>query len=368
METHHGNYGNKMIKDFWKDKKVLITGHTGFKGSWLTLWLKTLGPKVCGISLEPNNLSLFNQLDLEKQIDSHFVENINNSTSINKIVNDFNPDIVFHLAAQPLVIESYKNPIQTWETNVMGSLKILEAIKNLKKKCSAIFITTDKVYENNEWEFGYRENDPLGGYDPYSASKASAEIAINSWRNSFCGNKTNQTNYLGIATARSGNVIGGGDYSENRLVPDLIKSLNSNTPIVVRNPNSTRPWQHVLEPLSGYLDLARLIYQDPNNLEYCEAFNFGPEIKSNKTVRDLLAEIFKHCDGKFIVNDDEPKYHEASNLRLQIDKSFHRLGWYPKWDFSETIKRTINWYSDTNNKLLSPLEACLRDINEFNSN
>ncbi len=361
-----GNYGIKMKEDFWQRKKVLITGHSGFKGSWLSLWLKQLGAQVCGISLQPEENSLFNQLELYTKIDNNFFEDINNLNKLKTIIREFNPDLVFHLAAQPLVIKSYKNPIETWETNVMGSLKILESLKQLQKKCAAILITTDKVYKNNEWDFGYRENDPLGGKDPYSASKAAAEIAISSWRDSYCGRGNVQNVHLSVATARSGNVIGGGDYSENRLIPDLIKSLDENKPIVIRNPQASRPWQHILEPLSGYLKLAEAMYQENDNNKYCEAFNFGPNITSNKTVKALLEEVFKHCDCEFIIKRNDNQFHEASNLHLQIDKSYHKLGWYPKLNFEKTIEMTLNWYQDTKNKIISAEDACLRDINIFN--
>ena len=241
---------------FWENKKVLITGHSGFKGSWLATWLNFYGSKICGISLPPENpFNLFDNLNIKDKIyESHFSD-ICNLPELTKIVNSFKPDITFHLAAQPLVLTSYKKPLLTWETNVIGTANLLNALSNLNTNSTLVVITTDKVYENKEWIYGYKENDQLGGHDPYSASKAAVEILVNSWRKSFCQPQKNGR--LKIATARAGNVIGGGDWSQNRLIPDSIKALLKKEKIKIRNPHSTRPWQHVLEPLSGYLTLQR---------------------------------------------------------------------------------------------------------------
>lgn len=353
--------------NFWKNKKVLITGHTGFKGSWLTLWLKKFGCTVSGISLESEGKSLFNQLNLNQKIDFHNILDINNFDNLNFLVHKFNPDIVFHLAAQPLVREGYKNPLKTWQTNLLGSINLLESLKEIKKKCACIIITTDKVYENCEWEFGYRENDKLGGHDPYSASKAALEIAINSWRDSFCGDKIYQNPYLGIATVRAGNVIGGGDWAIDRIIPDTIRALQSNKPVIIRNPKSKRPWQHVLEPLSGYIELAELIMDRNDNDKYCNSFNFGPKIESNKSIEILLEEIFKHWEGKWIIDKENINFYESKILHLQIDKAYNLLGWEPKWSFSKTIDKTISWYKKTYEGIESPLECCMENINDFMS-
>ncbi len=354
-----------MNKIFWKDKKVLITGHTGFKGSWLSFWLRELGSEICGISLEPEPESLFNQINLIKKISSHNIIDLTNSEEIRKTISNFKPDIIFHLAAQPLVKRSYSNPLLTWETNLIGSLKVLEACKSLNKNCSVIMITTDKVYENKNWTYGYRESDTLGGHDPYSASKAGAEIAISSWRDSFCGKLSHQTPNISISTARSGNVIGGGDWAEDRLIPDAIKSLREKKPIIVRNPNSTRPWQHVLEPLLGYMMLAELNYEKSDQISFCDAYNFGPSFESNKKVEDVVKEILNIWEGEWIRDKNNSSLHEANLLHLNIDKAYRELNWMPKWNFSLTINQTINWYKNTHLDLITPEEACKNDIEEF---
>jgi CDP-glucose 4,6-dehydratase len=252
------------------------------------------------------------------------------------------PEVVLHLAAQPLVRRSYEDPLGTWATNVMGSLQLLEALRPLTHPCAVVMVTTDKVYENREWLHGYRETDPLGGHDPYSASKAGAEIAVASWRASFCGSAPHQTPHLAIATARAGNVIGGGDWAADRIVPDAIRALSAGEPIAVRNPAATRPWQHVLEPLAGYLRLAEGLGRDPH--PPCEAFNFGPSLESNRPVRDLVETILQHWPGRWDDQSDPASPHEASLLHLQIDKAHHRLDWSPRWSYATTIARTVGWY------------------------
>ena len=358
-------------KNFWNSKKVLLTGHTGFKGSWMMLCLQELGAEVWGYSLAPDDkANLFKDLiklrppnqSEEVKFWVHKESDIRNYKQLENFVQECQPDIIFHFAAQPLVRRSYKDPLETWTTNVIGSMNLLEASKRLKNKCSIVMITTDKVYENKEWNFGYREVDPLGGHDPYSSSKAACEIAISSWRSSFCGSLSYQNNNLRIASARSGNVIGGGDWAEDRIVPDSIRSLMSNEPIKIRNPKSTRPWQHVLDPLSGYLLLAENIYRDKDN--FCEAFNFGPNIESNRTVLELVNEIKKYWPGKSIHISESENVHEAGLLNLQIDKAFHLLKWKPNWDFHETVFRTTNWYMKRS-KGISSLKCCLDDLYEF---
>ena len=348
---------------FWNGKKVLITGHTGFKGSWLALWLLKLGAKVSGISLIPEKKqNLFDYLELSKNL-NHNILDIRNKDELTKSIKKIKPDIVFHLAAQPLVLNSYKEPILTWETNVNGTLNVLYSLQCLDDRCGAIFITTDKVYKNKEWIFGYRENDLLGGIDPYSSSKAASEIAIASWRESFCGSLPYQKSNLYIASARSGNVIGGGDWSNNRIVPDIVRSLSSNKKIIIRNPSSTRPWQHVLDPLSGYLLLAERLYSEGDN--FASAFNFGPNTESNKTVLELVEESLKLWSGSYEISNSKNSPHEAGMLNLSIEKSFNKLKWRPKWDFYKTINVTISWYKMLLECKSSPLEMCINNISDY---
>jgi CDP-glucose 4,6-dehydratase len=260
------------------------------------------------------------------------------------------------------VRRSYEDPLGTWSTNVMGSLHVLEALKPLAHRCAVVMVTTDKVYENREWAYGYREPDRLGGHDPYSASKAGAEIAIASWRTSFCGPAAHQTPHLRIATARAGNVIGGGDWAVDRIVPDAMRSLARGEPIPVRNPAATRPWQHVIEPLAGYLRLAETLAQAPN--PPCEAFNFGPGLASNRPVGQLVDTILEHWPGFWLDQSDPAAPHEANLLHLQIDKAHHRLGWQPRWDYATTLARTVGWYR-AHHQGTPALECCLADLNAY---
>ena len=329
-----------MNKNFWKSKKVLVTGHTGFKGSWLLLLLKDLGSEVWGYSLEAEqNDNLFSQISTNLGNSfHHIVGDIRDYKKLLKSVKTINPDIVIHLAAQSLVKYSYKHPLNTYEVNLMGSLYLIEALKGIEKKCAVVMVTTDKVYENKESVHGYRENDRLGGYDPYSSSKACAEIAISSWRSSFCKiNSIQKTNLL-IATARSGNVIGGGDWAIDRIIPDYVKSIINRVSLNIRYPDSIRPWQHVLEPLNGYLKLAEYLYQTNNPL--CEAYNFGPNNESNRTVLELIESISKDLPGEWINIKKERHDYETKVLKLQIDKSLKYLDWEPLWNFEMTVSKT----------------------------
>lgn len=349
---------------FWKGRKVLLTGHTGFKGSWLALWLLELGAEVTGLALPPvGDLSLFSELSLSGRV-RHNVLDIRDQAGLKNLVVNVNPEVVFHLAAQPLVRLSYEEPIATWEINVLGTIYLLEALRACKNLCSAVMITTDKVYKNKEWVYGYRETDSLGGHDPYSSSKAASEIAIESWRSSFCGEKPYQTPYLRIASARAGNVIGGGDWARDRIIPDMVRSLIDRTELTVRNPSSTRPWQHVLEPLSGYLRLAESLYQSKT---YAKSFNFGPPTESNRNVSDLLSEAFKHWTGKFDSQCDPDAPHEAGLLNLSTERAYHELNWSPCWDFSTTVQRTVNWYQRFHNGQASALHCCLDDLTSYQS-
>jgi len=350
-------------REFWAGKRVLLTGHTGFKGSWLALWLTQLGAHVTGVGLEPDTTpNLFGQLELVKRLDQHHIADIRDAKALAEIAKACQPQVVFHLAAQPLVRRSYRDPLGTWATNVMGSLHLLEALKPLQHPCAVVMVTTDKVYENKEWLYGYRENDRLGGHDPYSASKAAAELAIASWRSSFCGTDAHQTPYLAIATARAGNVIGGGDWAADRIVPDAMRALAAAEPISVRNPAATRPWQHVLEPLGGYLRLAEALATDPD--PPCEAFNFGPHLESNRPVSELIATMLSHWPGEWVDQSDPNAPHEAGLLHLQIDKAHHRLGWQPRWDYATTIARTVGWYRAVHEGATA-LECCLSDLHAY---
>ncbi|MFN3868380.1 MAG: CDP-glucose 4,6-dehydratase [Hyphomicrobiaceae bacterium] len=328
---------------FWRGKRVLVSGHTGFKGAWLTLWLRQRGALVTGIALAPETTpALFDQLQLTDDID-HRLLDIRDGARLREVIVACRPDIVFHLAAQALVRRGYREPVDTWATNVMGTVHILEALRTLEHRCAAVLVTTDKVYENREWEFGYRETDQLGGHDPYSASKAACEIAVSSWRRSFLG----ADHPVRIASARAGNVIGGGDWSADRIVPDLMRALSDGKPLSVRNPAATRPWQHVLEPLDGYMRLAERLYEGAAGSAIEDAFNFGPEPEAERSVRDLVTAAMAHWPGASWIDASDPDApHEAGRLALDIDRSRVRLGWRPRWNFERTIAETVTWYRD----------------------
>lgn len=362
------------MKSFWKNKRVLITGHTGFKGAWLSLWLLNFQATVIGLSLEPDSQpNLFEQLALSQVLESHIAD-IRNAAYVKELIKKTKPDIVFHLAAQPLVRRSYNQPVFTWETNVLGTINVLEALKCCEHICASVFITTDKCYENKEWGYGYRENDPLGGHDPYSSSKAAAEIAIASWRNSFFNSCDSR---VAIASARAGNVIGGGDWATDRIFPDAMRALSCGKAIPVRNPDATRPWQHVLEPLGGYLLLAQRLYEylSLNNSLVLDklqsAFNFGPTLSSNRSVKNLVESILLHWPGKWIDKSNPEAVHEAKLLNLVTDKAFHYLGWQPVWSFERTVQETVEWYRtaqkflDSDSELLQQLT--LRQIQQYES-
>ena len=355
---------NKDIS-FWKNKRVLITGHTGFKGSWLMIWLQMLGAEVFGYSLNPqHNPSLFGSISEEYLIKNltQRIEDIRNKTILNEFIKETKPEIVFHMAAQSLVKQSYIDPLNTWETNVIGSLNLLEALKDSKLSCSVVMVTTDKVYKNNEWTYGYREEDPLGGHDPYSASKAAMEIAISSWRDSFINSLKKDALDIRIATARSGNVIGGGDWALDRIVPDTIRSIIKKETLILRNPASTRPWQHVLEPLWGYMILAKSLHNFKDG--FSEPFNFGPNLSSNREVKEVVKKIFKIWSGKYINNKETKTFHEANKLYLHSDKAFHKLNWITRMDFNLSIEKTIEWYKN-NQYGKKSLDCCIDDINFY---
>ena len=349
----------------FRGKKVFVTGHTGFKGAWLSEWLLALGADVTGFSLAPNTTpALFNQLGLAKRM-THVVGDIQDSRAIRKALTKAQPDFVFHLAAQPLVRESYDKPLETFNVNVIGTAHVLETLKDFKKPCAGVFITTDKCYENREWLHGYREEDPLGGHDPYSASKAAAEILIHSYRRSFF-----YEHPVRVASVRAGNVIGGGDWAKDRIIPDCIRALQKQEAIPVRNKVATRPWQHVLEPLSGYLWLGALLanpkWSKFNPSLLTSAFNFGPSRESNRSVAELVTEVLKHWPGRWEDKSDPKAVHEAKLLHLSTDKAHALLDWKPVWNFPQTIEQTIVWYRDVQRMKSDQIrDYTQRQINQY---
>lgn len=344
-------------------KRVFVTGHTGFKGSWLCEWLLLLGAKVTGYSLAPaGDPALFDQLNLESRVE-HLVGDLRDFEKLSAELTRVQPHIVFHLAAQPLVRESYREPVSTWETNVMGTIHLLEALRRLRDRCAAVMVTTDKVYENREWVHGYREEDPLGGYDPYSSSKGAAELAISAWRRSFFAQSP-----VSIASARAGNVIGGGDWAADRIVPDTMRALARDEPIRVRNPAATRPWQHVLDPLHGYLKLAAALSRGDReqSREVEGPYNFGPSLQSNQPVRVLVDAILDAWPGRWEEIADAVAPHEANLLNLTWEKAFHHLDWTPRWDFKKTVAKTVEWYRQENSGR-NPYDLTREQIHEYST-
>lgn len=331
-----------MNQIFWRGKKVFLTGNTGFKGSWLSLWLHSLGAVVSGYALvPPNDQCLFYLCELDKQIPTVFAD-VGDYEVVLQAMQEVQPDIIIHMAAQPLVRESYKQPLSTYRTNVLGTACILEAVRNCPSVKACINVTTDKCYENREWVWGYRENEALGGYDPYSSSKACSELVTAAYRNSFFTPDEYPRHGVAVATARAGNVIGGGDWAEDRLVPDIMRALLSGSPVVIRNPHSIRPWQHVLEPLSGYLTLAEKLYLD--GPRYGEGWNFGPEDRDAKTVQwiaDFVCRIWGNGVGYEVDAVEHP--HEAHYLKLDCSKAQSLLGWKPRWNLETALEKTIVW-------------------------
>jgi len=327
----------------YKGKKVFITGHTGFKGSWLSLWLTTLGAEVCGYALAPNtNPALFDILKLKKKM-RHIKADIRDFKKLKKSLCSFAPDIVFHLAAQPLVRFSYKKPLETYETNILGTSNILEAVRNCPSVKAVVNVTTDKCYKNKEQDYAYKETDELGGYDPYSNSKACSELITSSYRDSFFNSKDfGQKHNVALASARAGNVIGGGDYSLDRLFPDFVKAIQNDKEIILRNPNAVRPWQFVLEPLYGYLLLGKKLLEE--NVKFASAFNFGPYDSSIITVEEVVkTAIAAYGKGSYTI-DKSIHPHEATLLKLNNEKAEKELSWKPVYPVKEAIEKTINWY------------------------
>lgn len=352
-----------IFDNFYRGKRVLVTGHTGFKGSWLSIWLQELGAKVIGVSLDPaTEQDNFVVSGIGKKILADLRADIRNGQRMNAIFREYQPEIVFHLAAQPLVRLSYDIPVETYQTNVMGTINVLESIRATDSVKVGVMVTTDKCYENKEQIWGYRENEPMGGYDPYSSSKGAAEIAISSWRRSFFNPDKYSEHGKSIASVRAGNVIGGGDWALDRIIPDCIRALEAGRTIDIRSPKSIRPWQHVLEPLSGYMLLAKKMWGNPT--EYCEGWNFGPRAESISTVWEVASKVVDNY-GKGELRDlsDPNALHEAKLLMLDISKAKFRLGWEPRMNIDQTIALTVDWYKNYKNTQVNNL--CIRQIKEF---
>jgi len=351
-----------LMKKNFEGRTVVITGHTGFKGSWLTAWLRSLGANVVGIALDPStNPSHFVSAGLTEGIVDLRID-IRNQNDLKEAIVSANPDFVFHLAAQALVNQSYETPIDTWQTNLMGTINVLEALRSLNKVCAAVLITSDKCYDNVEWVWGYRETDKMGGPDPYSASKGAAELAIRSYVQSYFPKSTSKVR---IASARAGNVIGGGDWSSSRIVPDCVMAWAQDSTVDLRNPQSTRPWQHVLEPLSGYIALAISL---KNSLDFHgESFNFGPQEKQNHSVLELVKQMAKHweqvrwqCKPE---SSDAP--YESRLLKLNCDKALHYLNWHAVMDFEDTVRMTAEWYRDYYSDSIQIQNTTIKQISAY---
>jgi CDP-glucose 4,6-dehydratase len=353
----------KLLNQAYFGKRVFITGHTGFKGSWLIKILYDLGAIVKGYSLAPENeINLYTEINGDTLCES-VISDLRDREALKKAILDFQPEYIFHLAAQPLVRLSYQIPSETFEVNAIGTANLLDAVRQLDKRCNIVLITTDKVYHNNEWEYPYRENDRLGGYDPYSASKACCELVIDSYKNSFFNSANYDQHQKAIAVGRAGNVIGGGDWSKDRLIPDIAKSLYNGDDVVIRNPNAVRPWQHVIEPLFGYLELGAKLNIDP--LKYAQPFNFGPNTSDALSVEDLVIQSIKSWGTgsyKSIVDSTNP--HEAGLLKLDISKVINELNWKPVFNAQIAVERTINWYKSYY-KGISASELMQKDIDYY---
>lgn len=355
--------GIDIFNDFYRGKRVLITGHTGFKGSWLAVWLHALGAEVVGVGLDPaTDRDNFVLTGIGSKISADIRADIRDRGRMKEIFEQYRPEIVFHLAAQPLVRLSYDIPVETYETNVMGTINVMEAIRATDSVKVGVMITTDKCYENKEQIWGYRENEPMGGYDPYSSSKGAAEIAIASWRRSFFNPEAYDRHGKAIASVRAGNVIGGGDWALDRIIPDCIRALESGQPIDIRSPKAIRPWQHVLEPLGGYMLLASKMWDNPT--AYCEGWNFGPNPESISTVWEVATRVIDNYGSGTLRDLSDPNaLHEAKLLMLDISKAKFRMGWEPRMDIAQTVKLTTDWY--TRYRSEDPHALCLSQIQEY---
>jgi len=353
-----------MFGNVFAEKTVLVTGHTGFKGSWLCIWLKELGANIVGYALEPyTERDNFVVSDLEDRI-THIIGDVIDFQNLSKVFEEYKPEFVFHLAAQPIVRESYVNPKETYDINVGGTVNVLECCRINDSVRVIINVTSDKCYENQEWVWGYRENDPMGGYDPYSSSKGCSELITAAYRNSFFNPIDFEKHVKSLSSVRAGNVIGGGDWQKDRIIPDCIRSLENDNPIEIRSPHATRPWQHVLEPLNGYLLLAAKMYEAPQ--KYCGAWNFGPNQDSIITVGEIADMIVaKWGSGFWIDKSDKSEPHEANLLSLDMSKAKTYLQWFPAWNIETTIEKTVEWYKKYT--LKNPYEICWFQIKEFMS-
>jgi CDP-glucose 4,6-dehydratase len=332
-----------MDVSFWNSRKVFVTGHTGFKGSWLALWLHSMGAEVCGYALDPpTEPNLYRLLDLDEQIQS-IQGDIRDLGGLESAMRGFRPEVVIHMAAQPLVRLSYQSPVETYATNVLGTVHLLEAVRSTPSARAVVVVTSDKCYENQERPQAYREHEAMGGHDPYSSSKGCAELVTSAYRRSFFHPDSWTGHRVGVASARAGNVIGGGDWAPDRLVPDIVRAWAAGEPVVIRNPEAVRPWQHVLEPLCGYLSLAERLYED--GARFGEGWNFGSADEDAKPVRYLVSELARLWgEGARWQGDAAPKVHEAHLLRLDSAKACARLGWAPRWSLDETLAETVEWY------------------------
>ena len=335
----------QIFEDLFKNRTVFVTGHTGFIGSWLTQWLCDLGAKVVGYSLKPpTNPSLFEDINLEKKL-IHIIGNVNDQNKLQQTLQEHSPEFIFHLAAQPLVKISYDQPVETIQTNVIGTTNLLESIKKISSVKVCVVVTSDKCYENKEINYAYKETDALGGYDPYSASKAAAEIVTSSYRNSFFNPNNFAEHGVSLSTSRIGNVIGGGDWAKDRLVPDIVRSLSTNNEIHIRNPTAVRPWQHVLEAISGLFCLSKKMYDEPTS--FAQPWNFGPLLDNeNLTVSQLNSQIISEWGSGNSSNTSEDQPHEANLLMLDSSKAINKLDWYPVYSIKEAISKTITWYKE----------------------
>ena len=349
---------------FWKGKKVFLTGHTGFKGSWLSLWLASMGARVTGYALAPNTTpNLFEVLAIDSLIEKSHIADIRDLASLQKTMSEAKPDILIHMAAQPLVRYSYANPVETYATNVMGTVHVLESTRVIDTVRATVVVTTDKCYENKEWVWGYRENESMGGFDPYSNSKGCAELVTSAYRQSYFSD-SNLTNK--VASARAGNVIGGGDWSEDRLIPDAIKAFEANKPLMIRNPLATRPWQHVLEPLGGYLMLAQALYDQGS--AFASAWNFGPRNEDNRGVQEVIELLISGWgDTARWAREHSEQPHEANLLKLDCSKARAQLGWSPRWDLETATQKIVQWQKAYQAKK-NMQEISLSQIKEYQAN
>lgn len=357
-----------MNLSFWNGKKVFVTGHTGFKGSWLSLWLQQLDAQVTGYALEPpTNPSLFEVAQVAKGMTS-IIGDIRDGAMLTNALRKAEPDIVIHMAAQPLVRRSYVDPVETYSTNVMGTVHLLEGVRQTTSVRAVLNVTTDKCYDNKEWVWAYRENEPMGGFDPYSSSKGCAELVTAAYRNSFFNSSKYSEHQVALATARAGNVIGGGDWAEDRLIPDILRAIQNGKSVNIRNPHATRPWQHVLEPLSGYLELAEKLYT--HGPAFADAFNFGPAEEDAKPVQWIVEQLTQVWgDGATWQLDGGTHPHEAHYLKLDCSKARAKLGWTPRWHLGQALQSIIAWH-----KVHSALQSrqdmralCLQQINDYST-